>query len=101
MKIFHVERTDRYGYDEWDSFVVIAPNAYIAKRTWPEEDGYVYNDTNCRWEYYSKDGTIITHNQCYCPWVTDLGNLRVTYLGMAREGYPTKTTVIMSSFNAG
>jgi len=71
MKLYLLERTDSWRYDEYDSWIVAAPNANVAKTIGPLGLG--------------KAG--------YSLVVT------VTYLGDAKPGTPMST--IHTSFNAG
>ena len=71
MKLYLLERTDSWRYDEYDSWIVAAPNARVAETLGPKGPG--------------KTGYP--------------GRVAITYLGDAKPGTPMST--IHTSFNAG
>lgn len=74
MNIYLVTRTDNWGYDDYDSMVVVAPNATSAK-----------------------EFTIQTHPaECY-DWTT-LKNLEAELVGTTSK---KQRSTILESFNAG
>lgn len=72
MNIYLLERTDKCGYDEFDSLVVIAENAELAQKMKPKYG----------------DGEWTTPDKIY-----------VTLIGTAIEG--SVTGVVLGSYNAG
>lgn len=87
--LYLVKRTDRIGYDEYDSFVVCAENEDEARRVSP--DG----------EIFFKEGLPDAYRS-YFKWVwTDaIETLDVTCIGIASTSLK-KRQVICSSYNAG
>jgi len=90
MNIYLVERTDGVGYDEFDSFVVIAKTEEGAKNTHPY---YKEEEDNKEEAWYWKN---------YNSWIKkdDLNRLTVTLVGKATKEYKVRK-VICASFNAG
>jgi hypothetical protein len=80
MNIYLVERTDRYSYDEYDSFIVVAKNEECATDIDPSGEKFSEND------------------RC-SSWVNNKNNLKVTLLG--RAAAKIATGVVLASFNAG
>lgn len=74
MNIYLVERTDSVGYDEYDSFVVVAETEEEALNTTPSD--YVTLDS----------------------WVGSIQDLKVTLVG---RFIGNVRGVILASFNAG
>ena len=89
MKIYKVERTDKWNYDEYDSFVCVANSE--------EEARYMYPSELCRWEnkwvYYNAP-----HESCNYCWTDAPKTLRV-YEIKPEDFLSPK--VICESFNAG
>jgi len=82
MKLFHIVRMDRGGYDTYDSAVVAARTKTGAQKTHPDGEAR-------EWE---KDlSRLIT-------WVK-AEKVSVEYIGQAARG--VKAGVICASFNAG
>ena len=81
MNIFKVERTDKVGYDEYDSFVIIAESENEARVTDPS--GKPVEDS------------------IFSSWVKvrDLDKLIVTLIGVANEDQ--EPGIVLTSFNAG
>ena len=79
MKIFLVERTDDWDYDEYLSFVCCAENAHDARHMYPGGGNYSFNHDKHRWE--DSDGDT------YCSWTNDLGSLEVTEIGTSNEPF--------------
>lgn len=81
MKIYKVERTDNWSYDDYDSFVCYAENEEKAKDIHPNW----WSISNDFWGWWVKiDGKKF---------------LKVTYIWEALE--VTEESIILSSFNAG
>lgn len=93
LKIFLVYRTDDgAGYDEYDSFVVIAESAYEAKHTHPNPYTNRIAAASSKqekwWESYNSS-----------DWVHP-DKTKATLIGTA-EAKEKKTRVVCASFNAG
>lgn len=95
MNIYLVERTDGYGYDDYDSFICYANNATEAEELSPDEYR-VYR--NGKWYFQYSDGTEREDN--VGSW-TSPDKVKVTQLAPEFEGYALKPKVILASFNAG
>lgn len=87
MNIYLVSQSKVSGYDTYDSFVVVASSEESARRIHPA----------------SVCGEIqfVGEENDYGAWVGvgDLDNVKVFFLGTAREGF--KEEVVCASFNAG
>lgn len=96
MNIYKVERTDRWGYDDYDSFVCYANDEEEAKHLSP--DGYHgWHIDSFKWQ--NKDGTwseAFGHG-----WVKTDKDLKVTLIGFSDMPEGTKPSVILASYNAG
>jgi hypothetical protein len=81
MNIYIVNRTDKWSYDDYSSFVVISKDEKTALHTHP-------------------DGSILTYVEEYSnSWVTSPMFLEVKLIGTARRG--AKQGVVLNSFHAG
>jgi len=85
MKLYLVERTDKIGWDEYDSFVCVADSEESARQINPI-------DSYSEWtgESWDADGF---------DWVNP-STLKITEIGLAKEGL-ANGNIILSSFNAG
>jgi len=83
LYLYLVSRTDFVGYDEYDGFVIAAPNAAAARHTHPN------NRMPVRSSWSSKGGT----------WPVTPEALKVRKIGVAAAG--VKPKVVLASFNAG
>lgn len=94
MKLFKVERTDLYSYDDYDSFVCITPTEEAARWMAPDPEYHMWKDGV--WCYsYGEQGPASTD---FTGWVRDPNTLKVTELGVANSD---ESEVILASFNAG
>jgi hypothetical protein len=84
MNIYLIKRTDKYSYDDYDSFVVIAETAIDACNTSPAPP-------------FASDVLWKNPND---SWVTSMDKLSCHYLGKADSRFITKEVVCVS-FNAG
>jgi len=75
MNLYLIERTDHWGYDDYDSAVVCAENVEEARRTEVAVSKYGFN-----------------------PWTTP-DNVKVKMLGTAKDNI--EKGVVLASFNAG
>lgn len=84
MKLYHISQTENKGYDTYSDLVVAANN---------EEEARLIHPSSC-----NKDPWNIGLFS-YGEWATKPENVKVEYLGEAKEG--TKAGIICSSFHAG
>ena len=80
LGIWLIERTDEYGYDEYDSAVVYAETDDEAREMHPNGYG------------------VIDPEETYSSWTT-LEHVKVTRIGTAWDG--AMKGVVCASFNAG
>lgn len=80
MKLYLIEQHEVTGWDVYDSAVVAADSAEIAKRTHPSG-----NDSH--WD------------SNFPTWCTNINDVVVTYLGDASP--EIEAGVVLASFNAG
>ena len=95
MKLFYIERTDNYGYDEYDSCVVAAENLEEAELAInPMLHKY---DSTMKKTYITINGEkkyFDENSQGY----SDCGNHFIIYIG---ESILSELSIVCSSFNAG
>lgn len=91
MKLFLVRRTDRVGYDEFDSMVVAASDEAEARNIHPLDADYAW--TGKAWQRSSPVYGRSDDDTWAAP-----ETLTVEHIGAANEG--TKG-VVCASFNAG
>lgn len=96
LKIYKVWR-DEYVYDDYDSIVVIAKDEEEAKRTHPEK-GIYYDDEKMQFYEIHNDTSLFHYNDVW-RWTKDLSELKIEYIGEAKEG--SKKGIVLASFNAG
>ena len=101
--IYLVKRLDNGGYDEWDSFVVIATDETEARYTYP---GPYHEWDDRKWDRTQKAGWVFVYHDGstepaspYHGWVDDPEQLEVTKIGVAN--FTPENPVIIASFNAG
>lgn len=82
MKIFSVYQNIVYGFDTFDSFVIICEDEEIARKTDPH-------------------GQLITWEDDTYSWVglKNIDKVEIEYLGEAKEG--SERGIVCASFNAG
>lgn len=78
MKLWKIERTDEWSYDDYDSAVVAAIDEQAARMTTP--DGRPFRSD-------------------LTAWAANADLVKVEYIGEAKPG--TTAGVIIASFNAG
>lgn len=78
MKLWRIERTDTWGYDDFDSAVVAAEDEIAARMTTP--DGRPFGLP-------------------FSSWTKSVEDVKAEYLGEAKPG--TSAGVVLASFNAG
>ena len=85
MKLFLISRADSVDYDEYDSAVVVAPDAEMARRMNPG-----YSEWNKQ--------VLCDFGDRRNDWAKSIDLVEVKYIGEAAEGI---TGVVCASFNAG
>ena len=86
MKLWLIKQKERTGWDTFDSCVVAAETADIARTVHPN-DNPQYQSFEAGWCWYDDS------------WASSSRNVTCWLLGQAIEG--TKTGLILASFNAG
>jgi hypothetical protein len=94
MRTYLVERTDKWGYDEYDKFVCFANSPEEAKQLHPS-DFYVWKD-DC-WQMAYSDGSFSKEDMKYSSWVMP-DQMKVWEVDHTRAKKPE---VILASYNAG
>ena len=98
LRLWHVSRTCRGGYDTYSDFVVAAVTAEQAARIHPSEYSR-WDKTTRRFIYRSADASP-SEEDGYGSWLDDVDSLEVVCIGDAAEGVaPGK--VLCASFHAG
>ena len=98
MRLWHVSRTCRGGYDTYSDFVVAAVTAEQAARIHPSE--YSRWDRATRRFVYRSADALPSEEDGYGSWLDDVDSLEVVCIGDAAEGMaPGK--VLCASFHAG
>jgi len=94
VNIYLVIRS-KYSYDDYDSFVCVAPSEYFARRCHPDETLKFLNGIWVQVEDHSPAQQFDIDS-----WVepSEIDTLKVTYLGKAESPEPR---VVLASFNAG
>jgi hypothetical protein len=92
MKIYKVERTDNWSYDDYDAFVCVAENEDQARWMTPNPEYYLRKDDGKIYFQYF-DGT--EEEMKREAWPVDINDIKVTEIN------PTTPEVILASFNAG
>lgn len=77
MNIYKIQQHKVYGWDTYDSAVVIAENEEVARAIHPSGDGDFKSDT----------------------WVNHTDDVEVILLGKAKKG--SSLQIVCASFNAG
>lgn len=96
MKIYKVERTDSWGYDDYDSFICVAPTPEAAQWMMPDEY-YIRKEDGLYFQF--SDGTEKKEDgPNWSPWATNISDIKVTEIG---EAYSDNAEIILASYNAG
>ena len=100
MKLYKISRTNKIGYDEYDSAIVAAKSATDAITIHPS--GYVTHVKNGAWMGTYSDGSKKGEeydNNYRSDWVcfSDIKTLEVEFLGTTKMD----RGLILASFNAG
>ncbi len=96
MKLWKVSRTDRIGYDDYDSMVVAAETELEARTYHP--GGYVRAKFDGGFWYWVWDGGNLDGKRYNDSCWGRVEDLRVEYLGTTDRDI---RGVILASFNAG
>jgi hypothetical protein len=97
LKLFLLSQNAVRGYDTYDSMVVVAENAEVAKRISPT-DSHKWSDENNCWTFLlANDPSGIKRHRS--DWANRLEDIKVEELGDANENQ--KAGIICASFNAG
>lgn len=84
MNIYKISQDDNADWDTFDSAVVLAPSANVARNINPSNGEMM---TQKDWEY------------AYSSWCSSPEKVKVEYLGRAPR--KSKQGVVVASFNAG
>jgi len=82
MNIYEVSRNDNWDYDDWDAFVVVAPDENTARHTHPNGAKLTFDKDDRCW-----------------GWVDLPTKVDVKLIGTAIPGQ--EAGVVLGSFNAG
>jgi len=93
MKLYLVERTDKWDYDEYSEFVCWANSEEEARYMSPDPDFYTWKDGGWRFVYHDETW----RREDPSSWVKDPKTLKVWELSRA----PKEPTVILASYHAG
>lgn len=97
MNIYKVERTDQWGYDDYDSFVCYAHNEEEARWMAPDPEYHMWKDGVYCYSYREQEPV----NSKYTSWTLDPKTLKVTLCGFTDMPEGSKPDVILASYNAG
>lgn len=94
MKIYKVERTDKWSYDDYDAFVCFANSEEEARWTAPDPEYHMWKDGVYCYSYREQEPVK------YSSWVKNPAkDVTVTYLG--ENINIVMPSVILNSFNPG
>jgi len=94
VKLFKIYQDTNTNYDTYDSAIVCAENEEEARRINPGSFHEIGKDD--KWYFVFSNGK---REQDQDRSWTDIENVRVIYIGEAKEG--TEKGLILASFNAG
>lgn len=92
MKLFKVERTDNWSYDDYDSFLCAANSAEEARMLWPDPEYHMWKDGVACYSY-GEQNPASSHG-----WVKSPDYLEVTEIDLSILNKPE---TLLASFNAG
>lgn len=95
-KLWLVKRSDRIGYDEYDSMVVACDTEVVARHTSPSQR-YFWDYEVKKWYKIDREGKKDYH-VWFSGWTPKPTTLTVEYLGTTDRDIKG---VILASFNAG
>lgn len=94
MDIYKVERTDKWSYDDYDSFVCFADSEEQARWLAPDPEFHMWKDGVYCYSYREQEPV----NTKYTSWTKDPKTLKVYKIGTSEFNSPQ---IILASFNAG
>jgi hypothetical protein len=103
VKIFKVSRPegDKVGYDEYDSFVCVAPDEETARRLHPRHY-HVWVETTGGWHWKDGETGVVEQNMDkYHSWTCDIDALVVEEIGSSPQKFFDGVKVILASYHAG
>lgn len=93
MNFYKVERTDKWGYDHYDSFVCVAHDETQARWMCPDPEYHMWREIEGKpvvcYSYREQEPAT------YHGWTDDINSLKVTVIAL------DDPKVILASFNAG
>lgn len=105
MKIFRVSRPadDKIGWDEYDSFICVAPDEAAARCIHPSRRlSRVWNEATSQWHWLNAEtGEVEVEADQYHTWTCDIERLDVEVIGDQSASHSPKRGVVLASFNAG
>lgn len=105
MKIYHIKRTNPWGYDNYSDAVVVASSAQKARLVHPyvsEYQGHVWSKKwNGKHWVDTKDGVIIDDEYPSDYVWTEPNNIKATLIGHTYRPTLKEGDVICASFHAG
>ena len=90
MNLYLISQEENTDYDTFDSALVAAPNADVARQIHPEEE-WGHEERAELWEEAAR--TV------YTAWASNPSQVKVKLIGKAANGI--QEGIIMTSFNAG
>lgn len=93
MKLFRVERTDSWSYDDYDQFICWANDEEEARWMAPDPEYHMWKDGVYCYSYREQEPV----NSNYTSWVKD----PKTQLDITEITPPFKPEVILANFNPG
>lgn len=91
MKIYKVERTDKWSYDDYDSFICVAENEEQARWMVPDPEYHMWKDGVYCYSYRDQEPV----NTDISSWTKNPNTLKITEIN------PIQPEVLLASFNAG
>lgn len=92
MKLFKVERTDKWSWDDYDSFICWANDEEEARWMAPDPEYHMWKDGVYCYSYREQEPVTYGHS-----WVKD----PKTQLTITEIIQPEKPSVISANFNPG
>lgn len=97
MKIYKISQSINWGYDTYDSAIVIAKNETEARKISPD-DYRQWSDKEETWMFLYANGDI-ERVEDFHTWVNKLEHIKVELIGTATKD--SKSGLVLASFNAG
>lgn len=103
VNLYHIKRTNSWGYDNYSDAVVVASNGNKAKRIHPDQSEYNGDKFTHEWHDGNwvelKNGVVIDREYYDYGWTTP-DNIKATLIGEAKASLK-EGDVICASFHAG